>query len=470
MAEGGLSLRRPGVLVAVLASAATSTAFMQTLVVPIQNHLPELLDAPRSATAWVLTIALLVAAVTTPISGRLGDILGMRTVMIALLALMIVGSLIAALSSGLTWLLIGRALQGMSMGATAVGISMMSLVGDRRVRIAGISIISSSLGFGGAIGLPLAAWIAEIGDWKLLFWATVVLGTANLIAVMFVVPSIDSHRQRFDWLGALMLAAGLGGILVAVSQGPVWGWLSLETLGLGGSGIVLLFVWGLHELRTRDPLVDLRIMAKFPLLMVSLGSIALGFAFFVQEVSFLQILELPARTEAGLGLSILWASMALVPCSLAMMAVAPLAASITDRYGARVTATAGGVTTMVGYLVSVVWHAEVWQLIVASVFALAGVAMGYAAIPTLVMAEVPYSMAGSAIGVNALMRSVGTSSGATVTGMVLAVQLESSAGFAAPSPGGFVATFWLGFGAATLAALLLWISGRPRSGVTRRGV
>lgn len=465
MADGDFLLRRPWVLVVVLTCVATSTAFMQTLVVPIQNHLPELLDAPRSATAWVLTIALLVAAVTTPISGRLGDILGMRRVMIALLAMMTLGSLIAALSGELTWLLVGRALQGVSMGATAVGISMMSLVDNRKIRIAGISIISSSMGFGGAIGLPLAAWIAESGDWKLLFWATAVLGTINLIAVLFVVPSTDRLRQRFDWLGALMLSAGLGGILVAVSQGPVWGWSSLATLGLGGTGIVVLFVWGLHELRTRDPLIDLRIMSKFPLLMVSLGSIALGFAFFVQEVSFLQILELPVRTEAGLGLSILWASMALVPCSLAMMAVAPLAATMTDRFGARVTAVLGSVISMVGYLISVVWHAEVWQLIIASVFALAGVAIGYAAIPTLVMAEVPYSMTGSAIGANALMRSVGTSSGATVTGMVLAVQLESSAGFAAPSPGGFAVSFWLGFVAAALAAVLFWISGRRRPGV-----
>ncbi|GAA1862590.1 hypothetical protein GCM10009813_24610 [Brevibacterium marinum] len=126
------------------------------------------------------------------------------------------------------------------------------------------------------------------------------------------------------------------------------------------------------------------------------------------------------------------------------------------------TTVAGAMTSMVEYLISVAWHGEIWQIIVASVFALAGLAMDYAAIPTLVMAEVPYSMTGLAIGVNALMRSVGTSSGATVTGMVLAVQFEPSAGFAAPSPGGFVATFWLGVAAAALAAVLFWISGRRR--------
>lgn len=122
----------------------------------------------------------------------------MRTVMIALLAMMTLGSLIAALSSDLLWLLVGRGLQGVSMGATAVGISIMGLVDNRKIRITGISLISSSMGFGGAIGLPLAAWIADVGDWKLLFWTTAALGTVTLIAVVFVVPSADRLRQRFD--------------------------------------------------------------------------------------------------------------------------------------------------------------------------------------------------------------------------------------------------------------------------------
>ncbi|NJC56044.1 MFS transporter [Brevibacterium marinum] len=228
-------------LVVVLTGVATSTAFVQTLVVPIQNHLPDLLDAPRSATAWVLTISLVVAAVTTPVSRHLADIFGMRTVLMALLTMMTLGSLIAALSSELGWLLVGRGLQGVSMGATAVGVSIMGLVENRKIRITSISIISSSMGFGGAIGLPLAAWIAEIGDWKLLFWTTAALGTIILTAVAVVVPRADRLRQRFDRLGALLLSVGLSVILTALSQGPMWGWTSAATLG-GGAPMVFVKV------------------------------------------------------------------------------------------------------------------------------------------------------------------------------------------------------------------------------------
>ena len=166
----------PWVIVLALSLAATSVSFMQTLVVPIQNHLPQLLDSTRSATAWVLTVSLVAAAVTTPISGRLADLWGKRRVLLALVVLLVLGSLIAALASGLWWLLLGRALQGVSMGVIAVGISILGDLPDRRLSVTGIAFVSASLGFGGALGLPLAAWIVQVGDWKTLFWSTVGLG------------------------------------------------------------------------------------------------------------------------------------------------------------------------------------------------------------------------------------------------------------------------------------------------------
>ncbi|MFF2027865.1 MFS transporter, partial [Streptomyces sp. NPDC058171] len=83
---------------AALALAGLCTSFMHTLVIPIQNDLPALLHAPRSDTAWVLTITLLVSAVSTPIAGRLGDLYGKRRVMSILLLLLVAGSVVAAMT------------------------------------------------------------------------------------------------------------------------------------------------------------------------------------------------------------------------------------------------------------------------------------------------------------------------------------------------------------------------------------
>ncbi|SMY11121.1 MFS transporter [Brevibacterium jeotgali] len=461
---GAPSTPSPWAVVVALSLAATSVSFMQTLVVPIQNHLPELLDSTRSATAWVLTISLVAAAVTTPISGRLADLWGKRRVLLVLVILLIVGSLIAALSQGLWWMLVGRALQGVSMGVIAVGISVLGDLPDRRLSVMGIAIVSASLGFGGALGLPLAAWIVQVGDWKTLFWSTAVLGVLNLVVVWLTVPHSPGTGRHVDVIGALGLGVGLSGILIAISQGPVWGWDSPTTLLVVLGGVLVLGVWVVFELRVDEPIVDLRQFALRPVLFTNLGATALGFSFFVMEVAYLQILELPAHTEAGLGLSMIDASMALVPASLAMMAAAPVGARITNRYGARISACLGAFIGAAGYVVTLFWYDAVWHFILASTISSVGVAIAYAAIPTLIMAEVPRTATGSAVGVNALMRSVGTSSGATVTGMVLASQVVVVDGAEVPVLAGFLTTFAFGAIAALACMVLVWLStGRRRA-------
>lgn len=449
-------------LIAALAVASTGGSFMQTLVIPIQNHLPGLLDASRASTAWVLTISLVAAAVTTPISGRLGDLFGKRTVALALIGLLILGSLVAALSTGLVGLLVGRALQGASMGIIAVAISILGDHPDPRRSTTGIAIVSASLGFGGALGLPLSAWVVQLGDWKFLFWASALLGVITFLGILAAVPASPGTHQRVDVLGAIGLAAGLSGILIAVSQGPVWGWASAPTLGLGFGGVAVLLAWGVFELRVAEPIVDLRLLARRRLLLVNLGSIALGFSFFVMEVAFMQMLELPADTDAGLGLTMLEGSLALVPGALAMMALAPVSARLIRGLGGHMATGIGALTIALAYAYTLVWHDAVWHLVLSSTVLCAGLALAYAAIPTLVMAEVPRSVTGSANGVNALMRSVGTSTGAAVTGMVLAATSREHAGAEVPALSGFLVVFALGLVTALACLMLVWAARRSR--------
>jgi len=95
-----------GAIIAVLATAGLCSSFMFTLMVPIQSKLPELLNASREDTAWVVTSTLLAAAVITPISGRLGDMYGKRRIVLVLTAVMVVGSVIAALSPGIIGIIV----------------------------------------------------------------------------------------------------------------------------------------------------------------------------------------------------------------------------------------------------------------------------------------------------------------------------------------------------------------------------
>src|SRR5690606_15187899 len=100
--------------------------------------------------------------------------------------------------------------------------------------------------------------------------------------------SVLRRPGRFDWLGAAGLAAGLSGALLAVSRGNEWGWLAAPTLAFGCGGAVGLVLWGWYQLRTPQPLLDLRVAARPAVLLTNLASIGIGFALFASNIVFPQ--------------------------------------------------------------------------------------------------------------------------------------------------------------------------------------
>lgn len=453
----------PTLIVAVLAIAGLCSSFMFTLVVPIQARLPELLDAPREDTAWVVTATLLSAAVTTPIAGRLGDMYGKRRIVLALLVAMVIGSVIAAASTEIVGVIVGRAFQGAVTGVVPLGISILRDVLPEERIDAAIALISATLGVGGALGLPISAVVADRGDWHLLFWIAAILGAVVFGLVLWIVPvSVLRTDGRFDLIGAAGLAAGLLCVLLAISRGDEWGWTSPLTLGLAASGVVVLVVWGWFELRVRDPLLDLRVAARRPVLLTNLASVAMGFALFSSQISYPQMLELPVATGVGFGLSLLAASLVIMPSGLIMMVLSPLSGRLARVVGPRALLIAGAVSLVFAYGFSLVWATEVWHLVVANVLIGFGIGFGYASMPMLIMRSVPPNETGASNGLNALSRSLGTSTAGAVVGVVLAGMSTSHEGVQVPTAGAFQMSFVLGIGAAVVALVLaLFIPSRP---------
>jgi len=458
----------PGAVVAALSLGGLTASFMQTIIVPIQADLPELLDAERSDTAWVVTITLLVAAIATPIAGRLGDMVGKRRIALVMLAIMIAGSVVAAASPGLVWLIVGRGLQGAGMGVIPLGISIMRDVLPERRLGSGIALMSATLGIGGAIGLPLSAVIAEHADWHLLFWIAAALGALCLVLILALVPvSVLRSPGRFDWAGAIGLALGLAGCLLALSRGSDWGWASPATLGTGLGGLAVLLVWGWYELRDGNPLVDLRVAARAPVLLTNLASVCLGFALFAFNIGVPQVLEIPAGTGIGLGLDLLSTSLILLPSGLMMLILSPISGRLIRAVGPKAMLIAGALVQGAAYAVCLVGIPSLWAALVASIVTGVGIGIAYAAMPTLIMRAVPVTESAAANGLNTLMRSLGTTIASAVVGAVLAGMTTQLGGVAVPDAAAFRVTFLLGLlaslGSALVAAFI------PRGGQRRAG-
>ncbi|MET9081174.1 MFS transporter [Streptomyces sp. NPDC004237] len=454
-AAGTSAPPRPNAVVAVLALAGIVVSLMQTLVIPIVPELPTLLHASASDTAWAVTATLLAAAVATPVVGRLGDMIGKRRMLLTSIVLLVAGSVVCALADSLVPMIIGRTLQGLAAAVVPLGISIMrdALPAER---LAGsTALMSASLGVGGALGLPAAAFIADKWDWHILFWTSAALGAVAFALVLLIVPESKVRTGgRFDLAGALGLSAGLVALLLAVSKGATWGWTSGTTLGLGTAAVVILLAWGFWELRSGQPLVDLRTTAKPQVLFTNLASIALGFSMFAMSLVLPQLLQLPEQTGYGLGKSMLTVGLVLAPQGLVMMAMSAASAKLTQAKGPKVTLMIGALIVGAGYALNIVLMSEVWHLILVSCIIGAGVGFTYGALPALIMGAVDPSETAAANSLNTLMRSLGTSFASAIAGVILSQMTTDFGGHALASENGFKVVMAIGAGAALLAFLV----------------
>ncbi|MGW6158687.1 MFS transporter [Streptomyces sp. NPDC055144] len=447
---------RAGGVVATLAFAGTTAAIMQTLVTPLIAELPKILHTTSSNAAWVITVTLLVGAVCVPVTGRLGDLIGKRRMLLACSVPLMAGSVVCALSSSVVPMIVGRGLQGMGMGMVPLGIALLRDVVAKERLSSSIALVSASMGIGGGLGLPIAAAVAQYANWRVLFWGSAVLAVLIAALIWFLIPDVPASAkgQRFDAPGALGLGVGLVCLLLAVSKGAEWGWGSATTLILFAAAVLVLLGWGWWETRTRDPLVDLRTTARPRVLFTNVASIFVGFGMYASMLVIPQLLQFPEATGYGLGQSMLAAGLWMAPGGIMMMIVSPFGGKLTDARGPKFTLICGVLVIAAGYGLSLALMGSGLGLMVVCMVINSGVGLAYGSMPALIMSSVPLSETAAANGFNTLMRSLGTSVGAAVIGVVLSQMTTTMGGYSFSSEAGFRTALMVGGGVALVAALI----------------
>lgn len=445
----------PLVITLVVSLCGIAVSLTQTMIIPLVSILPDILHADAADASWAITVTLLVGAVTTPIGGRFGDMFGKRRMLLVSLGALFLGSAVSAMADSLAPMVVGRGLQGASIMAVPLGISILrDELPEERVGT-GIAFVSASLGFGGALGLPLSAVIVEKANWHALFYVTG--GAAALCAVAILLLVNESPvrtRGRIDVPGALGLAVGLTALLLAISKGGDWGWGGPITLGLLALSVVVFGLWTVHQLHTRDPMVDLRVSARPQVLFTNIVSLLMAFAMYGMSLIPVQVFMAPEETGYGLGLTILEAGLLMAPGGLVMLVASPLGARLSAIRSPRTTVAVASLIITVGYVIFLFLRTEPWQVVMVTMLISAGVGMGYAALPALIMGAVPVTETGAANGLNALMRSVGTSLSAAVIGVVLAEMTLDLGGRSLPTNDGFTVVILISL-VASIASLAM---------------
>lgn len=437
----------------VLLFLAMLVAVISSLGAPLIPAIAEANDVPVSSAQWSLTVTLLVGAVATPVIGRLGDGRHRRTVVLVVLAVVLVGNVLAALPLGLGWLVAGRALQGLGLGLTplAIATARTALAGERsRSTVAALSVTVAA---GVGLGYPLTGAIAEVGGVHAAFWFGAAASALALAAAAVVYPpSPEVAPRRLDVLGALLLGTALATGLLALGEGETWGWTSPGVLGLSAVSLVSLVAWAVWQLRAAAPLVDLRLARGRDAATAHGAALLVGLANYLLLSSVPRLAQEPASTGYGFGTSIVVAGLVLLPFSLASFTASRVARRL-DRFGGpRLVLPVGAAVLGAGELLFAFVRADLWQLFAAMAVAGFGVGTVFAALPGLIVAAVPAGETGSAMSLNQVLRYIGFALGSALSATVLEAVTPAGATF--PPSSGYTAIGLIGAAACLALGLL----------------
>lgn len=450
------SSTHPVLLRALVYTALTSAivSSLGMLLVPTISHE---FAVPISAAQWMLTVNLLVGAVATPIMGRLSDGPYKKRLLLCSLAVILIGSVVAACAPNFTTFLVGRALQGLSYGIVPVTIALARRHLPQEQARFGISSLSVTVSTGLGVGYPLTGILASGFGFRVAFaFAAVFLVTAGIVVWRLVPdsPDEDALRTAFDVPGAILLGLGLTALLVTVGEGAHWGWTSWWTIGFFLGAAVLLAVWSLVELRTSHPLINLRVIRQPDVLLANTTAIGLGAAMYMGLSIGSLIAQAPTSTGYGLALPLFWAGFVMLPLSAGSFGANRLIRALSRRVQlATLLPLGAGVVTAAALLLWAV-HDELWEILVGMLLFGAGMGATYAAMPALVARSVAAAELGSAVSFNQVLRTVGGAFGSALSGAVLAAHLAPDLH---PTRPGIALALSLGAGVsvAVLAALVV---------------
>jgi MFS family permease len=322
-------------------------------------------DQPVSSVVWTMVILDVLAGGVGGVAAALGVTLGNRRMLAFTLLALLVGCLIAALSTDLSVLIVGRAFQGIGLAlhALAVGIVAAYWRGDRLRRA--LSLIVVAMGAGAALGYLLSGLVWRAGgDWRTLFWI-VFAGTGLDLILTFTLIK-ETKRVRgvsIDYPGCVGFVAWAILILVPLSQANAWGWGSTKVLGLLLPGLAVLVLWVLWELHSPAPLIDLRILRRTGVWQGFVVWVAISMALYVTSTAIPYLLQTPEISGFGLGESIFVVSLVLAVPAVVMMVFSATTPALMHRYGARATLLLGTLFGLAGFGLAFA-HASVWVVVV----------------------------------------------------------------------------------------------------------
>jgi MFS family permease len=455
---------------AVLAIGTLAYTLMQSMVLPALDSIQHDLHTTQSDVAWLLSAFLLSSSVATPVLGRLGDMFGKEKLLVVTFAVLSVGTVVGGLAHTLWLLILARTIQGVAGAVFPLSFAIIRDEFPEEKVPGGIGLISTLLGIGSGVGIIIGGPVVQHLSYHWLFWIPLGLSLLALVAtVRFVPESPVKTPGRIDVRGGLLLSAWLVALLVAVTEGPDWGWSSPGVIGLFVGAAVLLVLWIWLETRTRQPLVDMRLMRLPTVWWTNIAAFLFGSGMYAIVIVLPPFVEIPRHLGYGFGASPTVAGLYLVPSATSMLVAGLGSGRITAAVGAKATLVLGAALAAVPFGLLALFHSHPWEIFAAGGVSGFGIGLGFSAMTNLVVDAVPATDTGVATGMSANIRTIGGAIGSQLVASILSAGVLATGYSSERSFVIALSILAVSFLAASLAALVVpGTRGAPGTAATGR--
>jgi EmrB/QacA subfamily drug resistance transporter len=373
--------------------------------------------------SWVVTSYLLASTVSTPIYGKLGDMIGRKPVFLAAILIFLAGSMLAGLSQSMTELIGFRALQGIGAGGLMVGAqAIIADIVPPRERGRYMGLIGSVFAVASVAGPLLGGFFVDNLSWRWVFYVNMPVGA---LAIIIVITRLHLHtptiRHRIDYLGAGLLTGAVGAlILLTTWGGSTYGWGSRTIVGLGIAGVALMaaFIW--WEKRASEPILPLTLFRS------RVFSVSCGMGFMIGMAMFGAIIFIPLFLQLVYGATPTSSGLRMLPLMAGLLVASISSGRAISRMGRyKAFPIAGTAVLIVGmYLLSRLgvgtapWLASVYMLIVGI-----GIGLVMQVLVLVVQNDASPENIGVATSTATFFRSVGGAFGVAIFGTIFATRL-----------------------------------------------